>query len=73
MKKNLGTADRLIRVMIAGVIAVLYFTDVIIGTPGLILLIFGGVFLATSLISFCPIYGILGIRTCEVKNTDAAV
>jgi hypothetical protein len=69
MKKNMSSADRLVRVIIAAVIATLYLTNVISGTLGLVLLILAGVFVATSLISFCPLYAIFGISTCPVKQT----
>ncbi len=69
MKKNMSSADRLVRVIIAAVIATLYLTNVITGTLGYVLLILAGVFVATSLISFCPLYAIFGISTCPVKQT----
>ncbi len=65
MKKNISNIDRAVRVLIAIVIAALYFTDRITGTPGIILLVAGGVFFATSLAGFCPLYGLLGISTCK--------
>lgn len=65
MKKNMGLADRVIRVIIAAVFAVLYFMEIVPGTLGLVLLILGGVFLLTSLISFCPLYLPFGIKTCK--------
>lgn len=68
MKKNMGTADRIIRVIIAAIIAVLYFTGIIPGTLGVILLILAVVFVLTSLISFCPLYAPFGISTCKNKN-----
>jgi hypothetical protein len=68
MKKNMGNADRTIRVIIAVLIAVLYFTNVISGTLGLILLILAGVFVLTSLISFCPLYSLVGVNTCPMKK-----
>ncbi|MBX2895124.1 MAG: DUF2892 domain-containing protein [Cyclobacteriaceae bacterium] len=68
MKKNMGNADRIIRVALALIFAVLYFTDVVTGTPGLLLVIAGGVFLLTSLVSFCPLYTLFGIRTCSLKE-----
>lgn len=68
MKKNMGTADRLVRTIIAAVIAILYFTNVITGTVGIVLLILAVVFLATSLISFCPLYAPFGISTCKTKS-----
>lgn len=63
MKKNMSTADRIIRVLIAILIAVLYFTHQISGTLAIILLIIAGAFIVTSLINFCPLYTILGIST----------
>ena len=53
MKKNMGSADRIIRLIFAAVIAVLFFTNVVSGTLGIILLVAAGVFALTSLISFC--------------------
>ncbi len=67
MKKNMGTADRLFRVAVAIVIAILYLTDIISGTTALVLLAIGVVFLLTSLISFCPLYAPFGFRTCKRK------
>ena len=67
MKKNMGTIDRIIRVIIAAVIAVLFFTNQITGTLGIVLIILVALFLLTSLISFCPLYLPLGLRTN--KNT----
>ena len=56
MKPNMGTIDRIIRVILAIVFAVLYFSNTVTGTIGIILLILGIVFLLTSLVSFCPLY-----------------
>jgi hypothetical protein len=68
MKKNMGTADRAIRIVLAIVFAVLYATNVITGTLGVVLLVLAGVFLATSFISFCPLYAPFGLRTCKVEK-----
>ncbi len=68
MKKNMGGADRIIRLIIAAVIAILFFTNVITGTLGIILLILGGVFVLTSLVGFCPLYLPFGINTCAKKE-----
>lgn len=67
MKLNMGGADRIIRALIAVAIAVLYFTNIITGTLGIVLLVVGAVFLLTSLIGFCPLYAIFGVRTCPKK------
>lgn len=69
MKKNMGFADRLVRVLIAAIVAVLYFTGVVTGTLGIVLLVLAGVFVATSLISFCPLYTLFGLSTCLVPKT----
>lgn len=69
MKKNMGSADRIIRIVIAAVIAILYFTNTFLtGTIGLVALILAGVFVLTSLVSFCPLYAPFGINTCKTKN-----
>jgi len=56
MKKNMGSADKIIRLILAVLFAVLYFTGVVKGTLGVILLILAAVFIVTSLVSFCPLY-----------------
>ena len=63
MKKNMGTIDKAIRILVAVVFAVLFFTNVITGTLGIILLVLAVVFVLTSLISFCPLYWPFGINT----------
>ena len=65
MKANMGNVDRVLRAIIAAVIAILFFTHVIEGTVGIILLTVAGIFLATSLIRFCPLYVPFGISTCK--------
>lgn len=67
MKKNMGTIDRVVRIVIALVFAALYFTGTVTGTLGIVLLVLGGVFVATSLISFCPLYTLFGLSTCPNK------
>ncbi len=70
MKKNMGTADRIVRILVAVLVSVLYFTDVISGTLGVVLLVVGVIFLLTSFVSFCPIYAPFGLSTCKVKEED---
>jgi hypothetical protein len=65
MKKNMGNADRIIRVLLALVFGGLYFTQTVTGTAGIVLVVLGGIFLATSLISFCPLYTLVGVNTCK--------
>lgn len=68
MKKNMGSTDKMIRLIIAVVIAVLFYTNVIYGTLAIVLGILAIVFALTSFINFCPLYTLLGINTCEVKK-----
>jgi hypothetical protein len=67
MKKNMGSTDKIIRIVIALLIGVLYYTGTISGTMALVLGIFAVIFVLTSLISFCPLYLPLGISTCKKK------
>jgi hypothetical protein len=65
MKKNLGNVDRVLRVTYAVAVAILFFTNVISGTIGIILLVAGIILAVTSLVSFCPIYWTLGWKTIK--------
>ena len=64
MKKNMGNTDRIARTSLALLVATLYATDVLTGTVGIVLLVFATVFVLTSLVSFCPLYTLLGFSTC---------
>lgn len=64
----MGTADKAIRVIIAAVLVILYFTGTVTGTLGIIALVAAGVFLLTSLVSFCPLYTLFGMSTCSVSK-----
>ena len=68
MKSNMGSADKAIRIVLAIVFTGLYITKLVEGTVGLALLVIGGVFLLTSVISFCPLYTLLGMNTSEKKK-----
>jgi len=56
MKKNMGNLDRLIRLLVAAVVIVLYFLNVITGTLAIVLMVVAAIFVVTSFISFCPLY-----------------
>ncbi|MBA4850634.1 DUF2892 domain-containing protein [Emticicia sp. BO119] len=66
--KNLGKIDRIIRLMVSVVLIVLYYTDVVSGTWGILAMVVASIFVVTSLVSFCPLYTIFGINTCSVKK-----
>ena len=63
MKKNMGTTDKLIRFILAAIVGVLYYFQVIEGTLAIVLLVLAGIFILTSFISFCPLYKPFGIST----------
>lgn len=65
MKLNMGTADKVVRILVAIAIVVLYFTNIISGTLAIILLVLAGVFILTSFMSFCPLYLPFGISTLK--------
>jgi hypothetical protein len=70
MKKNMGSVDRIIRLIIAAIITVLYLTKVFPGTLGIVLLVLAGVFVLTSLMGFCPLYALFGLITSPTKKEE---
>lgn len=65
MKKNMGTIDRVVRILIALLVVVLYFTKVLTGTPAIILLVISGILVLTSIIGTCPLYLPFGLTTAK--------
>jgi hypothetical protein len=68
MKKNMGSTDKIIRLLFAIVVAVLFYTKTVEGTLALVLGILATVMVATSLVSFCPLYLPFGLSTRKRKN-----
>ncbi len=68
MKRNMGSGDQAIRLLIAAIIVVLYFSNIITGTIGTVVLALAGILAVTSFAGFDPIYTLLGINTNEVKK-----
>lgn len=68
MKKNMGSADRIIRIVVAAVVAILFWQNIVTGTLAYVLLGLAGIFVATSFVSFCPIYALVGLNTCPVDK-----
>lgn len=68
MKKNMGNIDKSIRLLVAAVLTALYFLGIVDGTLGVVALVIVGVFVLTSVISFCPLYALFGINTCKTKS-----
>lgn len=65
MKCNMGKIDRTIRIVLAVVIGILYFTQVITGTLGIVLMLLGGIFILTSILGWCPLYLPFGLKTTK--------
>ncbi|WP_020402439.1 YgaP family membrane protein [Gracilimonas tropica] len=65
MKKNMGSVDKIIRFILAAIFVALYFTGTVTGTWGVVLLVLAGVFVLTSMVSFCPLYAPFGLSTCK--------
>lgn len=68
MKANMGNTDKIIRILAAILIGVLYFMQLISGTLAIVLLIVAGVFILTSFMSFCPLYLPFGLSTVQKEK-----
>jgi hypothetical protein len=68
MKKNMSSYDKLIRLGLSIILIILYYKQVLTGTVGIISLLVAFLLTLTSLISFCPIYKVLGISTCKSEE-----
>ena len=66
----MGNFDRIIRIITAVTIAVLYFTHIITGTLAYVLMAIAGIFILTGLIGSCPLYSVFGINTCSAKKAN---
>ena len=70
MKNNMGSTDKIIRFIIAAIFVILYFTNTVTGTLGIVLLVLASIFVLTSLVSFCPLYTLFGFSSCPVKPKE---
>ena len=68
MKKNMGGLDRIVRLIIAAIVIVLYYMGIVDGALAYVLLAMAGIFILTSFISFCLLYALVGLNTCKVKS-----
>lgn len=65
MKKNMGGIDRAVRILVGLALIALSLTGTI-GLWGWI----GVVPLATGLFASCPLYSLIGVNTCPLKNKE---
>lgn len=63
MAKNIGTADRIIRVGIAVLAAIAAYSVGAATVGGVVLLVVAAILLVTAVVGFCPLYAIFGLRT----------
>lgn len=68
MKKNMGTIDRIIRILIAVTVIILYFSNAINGTSAIVLLVLSGILMITGLIGLCPLYLPFGFKTFKKQS-----
>ncbi len=71
MKKNVGIFDRTIRILIAAILAILYFTGAVTGTTGIVSLILAAILLLTGALRVCGLYALFGTNTCKNRNEDS--
>jgi hypothetical protein len=69
MKKNMGNADKLIRLGLAVIFVILWFQNIVTGSLGIILLVLAGIFVLTDIFGFCPLYKLVGINSGTQKKT----
>ena len=67
MKKNMGIFDRALRIILAIVVAILIYMEILTGTAAIVIGIIAGIFLITSIIGICGLYSVVGVNTCKVK------
>jgi len=68
MTTNVGTLDRAVRIALAIVFSILYFTGTVSGTAGVVLLVLGAALVLTAVVGTCGLYSIFDISTCPVKK-----
>ena len=67
MKKNMGIFDRVLRIILAIVVAILIYMETLTGTAAIVMGIIAGIFLITSIFGICGLYSVVGINSCKVK------
>jgi hypothetical protein len=72
MTKNMGTADRVVRCLLAVAVAVLYFTGTISGTLAIVLGVFAVAFVLSSLVEWCPSYVLFGWSTRKKPTSSSS-
>ena len=71
MKKNVGSTDKIVRLLLSVVFIILFMANVVTGVMGYVLLGLAVVFILTSVVGFCPLYTLINANTCPVKEKEA--
>ncbi len=64
----MGNIDRIVRLVIAAIAAFLFFNGTLTGTLGIVAIVVAAIFTLTSVVSFCPLYAIVGLSTCPTSQ-----
>jgi rhodanese-related sulfurtransferase len=70
MKKNLGDTDRIIRMVLAALFIIVFLSNIVSFSFGIVLFVIAVLLVLTSLVSFCPLYAILGLKTCNTNKVN---
>ncbi|MBW7840788.1 MAG: DUF2892 domain-containing protein [Chitinophagaceae bacterium] len=71
MKPNINGTDKIIRFILAAVLAGLYIAGIVTGWLGIVFVVFAAVLVVTAFINFCPIYHMLGISTRKQPDSES--
>jgi hypothetical protein len=69
MKRNMGTADRIVRAAIVAPLAII--VGIVAGAGsvlGIILFVVAGIMLVTAAAGSCPLYRLVGLSTCPLDR-----
>lgn len=67
MKKNMGVFDRTIRTIIAAIGSLLVYLGLVQVSSAYVLMTVVAIFVLTSIVGFCPFYGVFGLHTNLLK------
>lgn len=70
MKKNVGSTDKVVRLALAIVLILLFYKEVLTGALGIVALVLALVLTVTSLVSFCPLYTLFGLKTTKKEESE---
>lgn len=66
--RNIGSVDRIIRLIITIIFIVLIFTGVVKGVGIIMMSVISAFLIFTVIFRFCPLYSLVGIHTLRTKS-----